>query len=187
MLGFVLMALSLVAAIGPAEAHPGHTYSFLAGLHHPVHGLDHLAAMVAVGLWTTVAGSRCLWFWPTAFVCAMLAGGALALGGLELPYAEPAIAASVVILGLLVGLLVKAPPLAGAVMIAAFGIAHGYAHGLEAPDGAWPPYAAGFALATAALHVTGIALGAAVLRIATSVPRALGLATAAAGLLALVK
>jgi urease accessory protein len=182
----LIAILALSALVARADAHPGHAFSFLAGLEHPVSGLDHLAAMVAVGLWAALAGGRRLWVWPVAFVSAMLAGGALGASGIELPFVEPAIAASVVILGLLIALLVKAPTAAGAALIAAFGIAHGYAHGMEAPATGWLGYAAGFALATALLHVAGIGLGLTAARIAAA-PRALGLATAAAGLLVLMK
>ena len=189
MLRFVTAALVFLGLSLPAHAHIGlhHVFSFVTGLEHPVSGLDHLAAMIAVGVWAAIAGGRRLWLWPLAFVSAMLAGGALGFAGFSIPFVEPAIAASVVILGLLVALMVKAPASAGAVLIAAFGIVHGYAHGSEAPAAGWPGYAAGFMVATAALHAVGIGLGLGAARMARIVPRVLGLATAAAGVFVLVQ
>jgi urease accessory protein len=113
----------------------------------------------------------------------MLLGGALAHEGLALPDIEPAVATSVVILGLAIALLLKLPTAAGALLIAAFGAAHGYAHGLEAPGNGFALYATGFVLATAALHLTGIAGGLLIARKAGAlVPRAIGALTAVAGL-----
>jgi urease accessory protein len=113
----------------------------------------------------------------------MLMGGALAHEGLALPLIEPAIAASVVILGLAIASLLKLPAAAGASLIALFGVAHGYAHGLEAPAGGWALYAAGFVLATALLHIAGIAAGFLTERKGNVwVPRSIGALTAMAGL-----
>jgi urease accessory protein len=179
-----LMVACLMAGAGQAAAHPSitRTFSFAAGLSHPLSGLDHLLAMMAVGFWAALSGGRRVWTWPLAFIASMLIGGGLAHEGLTLPNIEPAIAASAIILGLAIALLLKLPAAAGAFMIAAFGMAHGYAHGLEAPGAGFALYAAGFTLATAALHLTGIAGGFLIGRQAKPwVPRAVGALTAAAG------
>jgi urease accessory protein len=182
---FALVLACLIAGAGQAAAHPSfdHSFSFAAGLNHPLNGLDHLLAMMAVGLWAALSGGRRIWIWPLAFVASMLIGGALAREGLALPNIEPAIATSVVILGLAIALLLKLPAEAGAFLISLFGAAHGYAHGLEAPGTGWAFYAAGFALATALLHITGIAGGLLIERRANIwVPRTIGALTAVAGL-----
>src|SRR5579883_3146156 len=104
---FLATALTLLAfASLPASAHVSVNdgFSFAAGLEHPATGLDHLTAMVAVGLWAALAGGRRLWIWPLAFVASMLGGGALAHSGITIPYTEPAIAASVFLLGLAIAL-----------------------------------------------------------------------------------
>ena len=143
----------------PAFAHVGHgaTSSFAAGLAHPFGGFDHIAVMIAVGLWAALKGGRALWLWPAAFVGVMLVGGILGMTHVALPFVEPAILASVVALGLCVALAIDLPLAVGAVVIGAFALFHGHAHGNEvaqAMSGA--EYMAGFALATAALHAAGI-------------------------------
>jgi len=143
---------------GPAFAHVGFgsTASFTAGLAHPLGGIDHIAVMVAVGLWAALKGGRALWLWPATFVV-MLIGGTLGMGHVPLPYVEPAILASVVALGILVALAIDLPVWAGALVIGAFALFHGHAHGSEVAEtvnGA--EYMAGFALATASLHAIGI-------------------------------
>jgi urease accessory protein len=153
--------LTAIGTSGPALAHTGieHAFSFAAGFRHPLTGLDHLLAMVAVGLWAGLAGGRALWVWPLAFVGVMLAGGALAMAGVPLPLVEPGILASVVILGLLVLAAARLPVAVGAMLIAGFALLHGHAHGAELPDGAAAfAYAAGFAIATALLHALGLGI-----------------------------
>lgn len=156
----LLSAIALLAlGAGPALAHPGHAEasSFLAGVAHPLGGLDHIAVMIAVGLWAALKGGRALWVWPAAFVGLMLVGGALGMAQVELPFVEPGILASVVALGLLVALAVDLPVVTGAGIIGVFALFHGHAHGSEAAatfSGA--EYMAGFALATATLHLVGI-------------------------------
>jgi urease accessory protein len=186
---FTLILACLVAGAGPAAAHPSldHSFSFAAGLSHPLSGLDHLLAMIAVGLWAALAGGRRIWMWPLAFAGAMLMGGAMAHEGFALPHIEPAIAASVVALGLAIALLLRLPAAAGAILIAAFGMAHGFAHGLEAPGAGFGLYAVGFVLATVALHLTGIAAGFLIERKASvMIPRAIGALTAVAGVALLI-
>ena len=155
----ILLATSLVLGASPAFAHPGHdaAMSFAAGIAHPFGGLDHIAVMVAVGLWAALKGGRALWLWPAAFVGVMLAGAALGMAHVPVPLVEPGILASVVTLGLLVALAVDLPVWTGAAIVAAFALLHGHAHGTEVAETvSGGEYMAGFALATATLHGVGI-------------------------------
>jgi urease accessory protein len=135
------LTLSAVLGASSALAHTGteHAASFASGFAHPWTGLDHMLAMVAVGLWAGLNGGRALWAWPLAFVGVMVAGGAFGIAGLAVPMVEPGILASVIVLGLLVLMRARMP--------VTLGVA----------EGAAASYAAGFAFATAALH--GIGLG----------------------------
>jgi urease accessory protein len=156
-----LTVCTLVAASGAATAHPLHgaDVGVAAGFIHPFLGLDHLLAMVAVGLWAAQLGGRWLWSIPAAFVTAMLAGGALGFLGHTLPLTETLVAGSVLVLGLLVALRVRLES-AGLALVACFALFHGLAHAAELLAGAGAAaYAAGFAAATAALHAVGIGLG----------------------------
>lgn len=157
----LLSAALLGLAASPAMAHvgAGHTNSFASGFGHPLGGLDHILAMVTVGLWGVLAGGRALWAWPAAFVGTMIVGFAVAASGIDAPFVEPAILASSIVLGLAVMLAVKAPVWAGALIVGGFAFFHGHAHGSEAGGASLIPYAAGFAIATAALHGAGIGLG----------------------------
>lgn len=155
---FVLASLCCLAV--PAAAHTGHhpVSGFISGLTHPLMGLDHLLAMIAVGLWAAQLGGRALWAVPAAFVGAMVLGGALALAGLALPQVETGIAASVLVLGLLVATRRQWAVIAGMAIAGGFALFHGYAHGLEMPQAASPAlYALGFMLASVFLHAVGIA------------------------------
>ncbi|CUX83896.1 MAG: urease accessory protein UreJ [Roseibaca calidilacus] len=145
----------------PAFAHPGHGNegSFLSGFLHPIGGLDHVLAMVAVGLWAVVLGGRALWALPAAFVGAMVVGFVLSLAGLPLPLVEPMILASILALG---GLTALARPVAlpvAAAIVGALALFHGHAHGSEMAGASALAYLAGFASATALLHGTGVAFG----------------------------
>lgn len=184
---FALAAVA-VGAASPAFAHVGHgsTASFSAGAAHPFGGLDHIAVMVAVGLWAALKGGRALWLWPAVFVAAMLAGGAFGMAGIGMPFVEPAILASVVAIGVLVALAIDLPLWVGAAVIAAFAVFHGHAHGSEVPESATGAlYMAGFALSTVTLHAIGIAVAlragrrSALIRIAGVVCIALGIGLAA--------
>ena len=159
----VPIAMLLVLAAGPAIAHVGHgsTTSFTAGLGHPLSGLDHVTVMVMVGLWAGLKGGRAIWVWPAVFVGVMLVGGVVGMEGVPVPFVEPGILASVVALGLLVALAVDLPVAVGAGILAVFALFHGHAHGSEVADTLnGVEYMAGFALATAALHLAGIGFAA---------------------------
>lgn len=133
---------------------------FHEGLTHPFVGMDHLLAMVAVGLWAAQLGGCALWLTPLAFVTVMAGGASLAPLGLELPWVETMIAASVLVLGSMVAGSVKVSGWASILAVSLFALFHGYAHGLEMPQAATPwAYATGFILATAMLHGLGISLG----------------------------
>ena len=155
-----LAAILLMAAAMPAYAHVGigTTSSFTAGFMHPLSGLDHMTVMIAVGLWAALKGGRAIWAWPAAFVGVMLAGAALGMAQVPVPFVEPGILASVVALGLLVALAVDLPVSAGVAILGLFALFHGHAHGTEVPENAGGlEYMAGFAVATALLHAVGIA------------------------------
>jgi urease accessory protein len=159
----VPIAMLLMLAAGPAIAHVGHgsTTSFTAGLGHPLGGLDHVTVMVMVGLWAGLKGGRALWVWPAVFVGVILVGGVVGMEGVPVPFVEPGILASVVALGLLVALAVDLPVAVGAAILAVFALFHGHAHGSEVADTLnGVEYMAGFALATATLHLAGIGFAA---------------------------
>jgi urease accessory protein len=161
------------AALAPAAAfahagHGGHS-GFVHGFMHPVTGLDHLLAMVTVGILAYQIGGRALWAVPATFLAIMAAGGALGVAGVSFYFVEPGIAASVVVLGIVVALALKPPVALAMALVAVFAVFHGYAHGIEAPlDGSAATYGAGFLLATALLHAAGVAFGMLVGRIAAT-------------------
>jgi urease accessory protein len=146
-----------------AQAHPGlpgHTHGFTNGLAHPLTGLDHICAMVAVGLWAAQRGGRALWAVPLAFVSVMALGGMLGMAGGAFPFVETGIATSVLILGVLIAASVRLPLLMSILIVGVFALFHGFAHGAEMPATASGlAYGMGFILATASLHLGGIGLG----------------------------
>jgi urease accessory protein len=146
-----------------AQAHPGppgHTHGFANGLLHPLTGLDHICAMVAVGLWAAQRGGRALWLVPATFVSVMIIGGILGMGHAGIPYVEQGIAASVLVLGILIAGAVRLPLAANTAIVGLFALFHGYAHGAEMPATASGlAYGVGFVIATASLHLSGIGLG----------------------------
>jgi urease accessory protein len=157
----VLVSIALAGLTTAAEAHAGHVAGFL----HPFTGLDHVAAMVAVGLLAARIGGRALWAVPLAFVGMMVAGAAVAMTGAGLPFVETGVLLSVVVLAGAV-VLARRVSLAMAVSLAVvFAVFHGFAHGSEIPAGAAGlSFGLGFVAATAILHAIGLALGLAFLR-----------------------
>ncbi|MCA1326418.1 HupE/UreJ family protein [Herbaspirillum sp. alder98] len=161
-----VLALTALAA-GSALAHPGHpdsvmnaSASFGAGFEHPFSGIDHLLAMLAVGLWAAQNKQRALWVLPLAFPLMMVVGALLAVAGLSLPGVETGIAASVAVLGLLIAFAVRLPLWGSTLVVSLFALFHGYAHGTELPHGSMAAlYGAGFVLATAILHAAGLIVG----------------------------
>ncbi len=165
-----LASIALLVAAAPALfAHDGfHATSFAAGLSHPLGGLDHLLAMLAVGLLAVrcaAKGSRqALWQVPAAFVGMMVIGGLLAVAGIALPGVELGVALSVLVFGVLIALASAPSPALAAVVVGFFALFHGHAHGSEM-TGSFTGYAAGFVVATSALHAVGIAGGLVVARV----------------------
>ena len=165
-----LSAAALMAGLaGAAQAHTGHgTHSLMAGLVHPF-GLDHLLAMVAVGVWSVSALPQGkAWWGPATFLLALVASAALGAAGVTVPYLEHAIALSVVLCGAMLVLASRAVPAmpvaVGLGLIAAASSLHGLAHGAETPATGFAGYAAGFMLTTAVLHVGGVGVGLAIQR-----------------------
>jgi urease accessory protein len=133
---------------------------FLVGFLHPLGGIDHVAAMVAVGMWGAQLGAPSLWALPVAFPLIMALGGAAGAAGLPLPGVETGIACSGLLLGLAVLGNVRVPPAVALVPVGVFAVYHGFAHGAEMPVQSQPLlYASGFVLATGMLHLCGIAIG----------------------------
>ena len=163
-----LAALAALAMASSAQAHPGHgAESFAAGLAHPFGGLDHLLAMVAVGMWSVVALPKA---WraagPAVFLATLLPGAALAAGGIGLPWVEAGIALSVVVLALLMLNARRIAPATGFALVAMAGVLHGQAHGAELAGGhSFVAYAAGFMAASTLLHLVGLWAGASLQRL----------------------
>lgn len=182
----LLLAALPTAALAHMGGHP-HTHgladSFMQGLAHPFTGLDHLAAMLAVGVWSALTVTPA-WRAPAAFVALLVAGAAAGLAGLWVPGVEPMIAASVLVLGLLVAVQKRMPWVLAAALSGIFAFFHGAAHGYELAGGAGAAAfgaLAGMALGSAALHVAGMALGHAVMQRHQWLARLAGAATALLG------
>jgi urease accessory protein len=146
----------------PAWAHvqQGQAAGLLTGLCHPVSGLDHVLAMVAVGLWGAQLGPPAIWLLPVTFPMVMACGGFLGLLGVPIPGVEIGVALSAVLLGLAVAWEARPPLWLAATMVGFFAIFHGHAHGTELPPGeSGLLYSVGFVIATGCLHATGIAIG----------------------------
>jgi len=178
------LAISIAATL-PAFAHldPAEHGSIAAGFSHPLLGLDHILAMVAVGLWGAMQGGRAVWLVPTAFIGTMALGFTAAIAGMPLPFVEPVILASVIFIGMAIALALPIPSSAVAAMVGFFAFFHGHAHGGEMGGaGAWE-FAIGFIVATAALHAAGIGAGLVLARSSGKVlTRLAGAATALGGL-----
>jgi urease accessory protein len=162
--GHLWLAVVLSCAGTSALAHSGGNLNgFAAGLLHPISGLDHIIAMVAVGLWGGILGDQALWSLPIAFPLIMAFGGVMGVLGVPVPGTQIGIALSGIVLGLMILVSVRVPLRVATVMVGIFAIFHGYAHGAELPLSADPAvFAAGFVLATGFLHLLGIGIGLAV-------------------------
>lgn len=184
-----LVTILLLGASNTAFAHPGHDVSGLAaGLMHPFSGLDHLLAMVAVGLWAAQSdrsnqrGGRKIWLLPATFMTMLAVGAGVAMHWQSLPLVEAGIATSVLALGLLIALSMQLPSSLSVAITALFGLLHGCAHGLELPESAAPAaYALGFLAATATLHLSGIAVGVVTRQRYAALAKMLGVVIAACG------
>lgn len=176
----------LLLAPSLLHAHPGHHHEsgVLAGLTHPLFGLDHLLAIVAVGLLAVRFGGRSLWLLPVLFVGTMLIGSAVALRGIYLPLVEPVILSSILLLGLMIIAAARLPFAVCAVLAGAFALFHGHAHGAEMPATASGlVYCLSFAFSTALLHLGGIKAGQLLQRVSPIAwSQAAGAAVAVAGL-----
>jgi len=177
----ILLAATLMAATaGAAQAHTGHELGgAVVGLLHPIGGLDHLLAMVGVGIWASHVATRdrrAVWLVPAAFITVMLLGGALATAGLRLPMVEAGILGSVLLLGVILLAAPTVPVWLPMIAVGLFALFHGHAHGSEMPEATAPlAYAAGFVVATAALHALGVGIGMAARRLGGTLgTRALG-------------
>jgi urease accessory protein len=156
-----IAGLAMLAATA-AQAHTGvgDTGGFVHGFAHPISGIDHVLAMVAVGLLAAQLGGRALWMVPASFVSMMVVGGVLGVIGIGLPFVEIGIGLSVVVLGLAIAVGLHLPTVAAMALVGFFAVFHGHAHGAEMPETASGfAYGVGFILATAALHAAGIGLG----------------------------
>jgi urease accessory protein len=160
-LRWLLLAAGCVIA-WPVIAHeqPGQATGFVTGLLHPVSGLDHVLAMVAVGLWGAQLGAPAIWLLPVTFPLVMAFGGFLGLIGVPLPGVEMGIATSAILLGAMVALQGRPPLALAALLVAFFAVFHGHAHGTELPAGqSGLLYSVGFVVATGLLHAVGISIG----------------------------
>ena len=154
--------LLLAFAIQPSVfAHPGHEVSGLSsGFGHPFSGLDHMLAMLAVGIWAAQNGGRAFWLFPAVFMGVMTFGGILGVEGVNLPLVESGILASVLVLGLLIAAARKLPLWTGALLVAAFALFHGHAHGAELGQNTSAfAFSLGLLGATGILHALGVAGG----------------------------
>jgi len=157
-----LWSIAGVVLAMPAWAHEqqGQAAGFLAGLQHPSSGLDHVLAMVAVGLWGAQLGAPAIWLLPVTFPLMMACGGFLGLVGVPLPGVEIGIAVSAILLGAMVATQSRPPLWMAVAAVAFFAVFHGHAHGTELPPGqSGLLYSVGFVIATGCLHATGIAIG----------------------------
>jgi urease accessory protein len=167
----LLAAIAVILGTSTVYAHTGISpaHDLVHGLDHPLTGLDHLLAMFAVGLWAAQRGGRAIWFVPLTFVVIMTLGAALGMSGFSIPFVEPGIAISVLVLGIFVASAVRLPLSVSAVIVGLFALLHGHAHGAEIPASTTGlTYVVGFILATVFLHATGISVGLASQRLHSS-------------------
>ncbi len=159
----LLLAILALFWLSPSFAHTDVASlqgGFISGFMHPILGLDHVVAMVAVGLWGAFLGKPAIWILPVVFPLVMALGGALGVAGVEIPYIETGIALSGVVIGLAVAFAIRPPIWIAAIIVGAFAIFHGHAHGTELPNSANPLiFSIGFVTGTGLLHLTGILIG----------------------------
>jgi urease accessory protein len=159
----VAPVVALVLASQPAFAHivdGSATGGFVGGFAHPLFGLDHVVAMVAVGLWGAFLGPPAIWLLPITFPMVMALGGAIAILGVPVPGVEIGISLSAIVLGGMIALAARPPLVIAALIVGAFAIFHGHAHGAELPPGTDAvAFSVGFVMATGLLHLAGIAFG----------------------------
>ena len=157
----IVTCMLLLLAASPAAAHTGSASGgFFSGFVHPLLGIDHMVAMVAVGLWGAFLGPPAIWMLPIVFPLIMAIGGAGGILGAPMPGVETGIALSAVVLGLMVALAARPRLWIAVVLVGVFAVFHGHAHGSELPPGAdVVAYSIGFVVATGLLHLTGITLG----------------------------
>jgi urease accessory protein len=167
-LTFGLGALLALPSVAQAHVGIGSTVGFFDGVAHPFSGLDHICAMVGVGLWAAQRGGRAVWLMPIAFILVMAAGGLLGMAHLFIPFVEPGIIASVFVLGLLVAAAVRLPLAASTCLVGLFALFHGHAHGAEIPNSVGGfAYGLGFIASTMILHCCGLRLGIATQRVSS--------------------
>ena len=157
-----LVAIAVVGLNSAAFAHVGdHSHmSFAEGLTHPFTGLDHMLAMIAVGLWASQLGRPAVWLLPVVFPVVMAIGAVFGMSGYELPWLEIGIAGSVLVLGAAIALAARPSLAVSMTLVAAFALLHGYSHGVELPtDVSGLSFGIGFIVATLSLHMIGIGLG----------------------------
>lgn len=156
----IVMALSIYAGMADAHVGAGVSGGFTSGFTHPIFGWDHVAAMFAVGLWGAFLGYPAIWILPVVFPLVMAFGGAFGVMGIPIPAVETGIAVSAMVLGIMVAFAVRPPIWVAALIVGAFAIFHGHAHGTELPVAANPlAFSLGFVVATGMLHLLGIAFG----------------------------
>jgi urease accessory protein len=158
--GVLALAAAALPAVAYAHTGVGETAGLVHGFSHPISGLDHILAMVMVGVLAFQLGGRALWAVPATFVLVMAFGGALGIAGVDLPFVEAGIALSVIVLGAVVALDIRASTAVAMAIVGLFAVFHGHAHGAEMPENAaGAAYAAGFMIATALLHAVGLGVG----------------------------
>ena len=186
--GLLVLLAAIAIILGPntAYAHTGvgPTHDFMHGLEHPLTGIDHICAMLAIGLWAAQRGGRAIWLVPLTFVLVMTLGSALGMSGVHLPFVEQGIVLSVILLGVFVAAAIRLPLPVSVCIVGLFAIVHGHAHGTEIPASASGfSYALGFVIVTILLHATGISVGLVSQRLrASQLVRLAGVAIAVCGL-----
>ena len=186
-LSAIAVSMALMPTVALAHTGVGDTVGFSHGFLHPLTGIDHILAMMMVGVFAWQLGGRALWLVPVTFVLVMAVGGVLGVAGIGVPFVEAGIALSVIVLGAIVAFRVKAPVAIAMAVVGLFAVFHGHAHGSEMPENAaGMAYGLGFMIATALLHLGGIGLGFLIGRIGDergpAVVRATGAVAAVAGL-----